>query len=151
MRSCAAAFSAIAAIVLPAAVCAPAYADVDSSDIVDVRIHFSDGGAYLIFIDGKGDANTTSGRVAFYRQTTRFRDAPKMVGRGVDQQIVAERVPVETFEPIMAKDFDPSDFQDRKTPAGRSCPVLPVNLPVRGQEVIRIEFGLLRRDVAVDH
>jgi len=125
---------------------------VDSGSISDIVLEANDGGFYLIFYDARRDARVTSGTVIFYKKMIRLKDAPKMEGRGINQQIVMERVEYEEYEPMAEKVFGESDFRRVKIEVGEPAMALPVKLPgVKQGDRIRMEFGDIRKDVVIGY
>ena len=94
---------------------------VDAALVTDIDVRVRDHGSSVIFYDAAGRPCVTSGTVTVYKTIIRFRDGVKMEGRGVNQQFVRERVPVEEFGVAARQSFTPADFKEIVT--GRQEPL----------------------------
>jgi hypothetical protein len=78
---------------------------VGGGAVSDIVLEADNGGFYAIFYDADRNARVTAGTVTFYRKAVKFKDMPRMEGRGINQQIAMERVEYEEYEPVVQKTF----------------------------------------------
>ena len=134
------------------AVTATAQKAFAGSLVDDIVLEANKGGFHVVFYDTKRKVCDASGTIVFYKKVVRFRDVPRMEGRGVNQQIVMERVETEDYEPLVRLAFSEADFRKVRMAAGESGLALPVKLPgVKRDDQLKMEFGDIRKEVVVGY